>query len=88
MECGELEKNPRIHLRIYWNSTSPPQSGTWRAAKIRLFNNVPIALKDETEADEYIQAIAEQIRITLQMSDKPVELKKGGKLVGTNGKEK
>lgn len=40
---------------------------SWRAAKTRLFNNVAIPLKSAEEADEYIQAIAEQLRVTIEM---------------------
>lgn len=41
---------------------------TWRAAKTRLFNNVAILLRTEEEADEYIQAIGEQIKVTMALA--------------------
>lgn len=48
---------------------------TWRAAKTRLFNNVAIALHTPEEADEYVQAIGEQIKVTMALSNHSVDLK-------------
>uniref|UniRef100_A0A914C5A7 SAC domain-containing protein n=1 Tax=Acrobeloides nanus TaxID=290746 RepID=A0A914C5A7_9BILA len=77
IELGSLSngKTSRVHLRIYWKAsedTSSERSNStlymsWRAAKTRLFNNVAIPLKSAEEADEYIQAIAEQLRVTIEM---------------------
>ncbi|KAI6219537.1 Phosphatidylinositide phosphatase SAC2 [Aphelenchoides fujianensis] len=74
IEVGTLDKSPRQHLRIYWTQTT----------KTRLFNNVAIALKDATEADEYVLAIAEQLRITTSMCGWPVEVKRVEKLSGSS----
>lgn len=75
LETGPLGngKTARVHLRIYWRDTHENAKDnnllymSWRAAKTRLFNNVAIPLKNNEEADEYIQAIAEQLKVTMSM---------------------
>uniref|UniRef100_A0A7E4V144 SAC domain-containing protein n=1 Tax=Panagrellus redivivus TaxID=6233 RepID=A0A7E4V144_PANRE len=67
LEVGVLGKSPRKHLRIYWRVNGGIYFDSWRAAKTRLFNNVAIPLKNVEEADEYVQAIGEQLRITVNM---------------------
>ncbi|VDN39670.1 unnamed protein product [Gongylonema pulchrum] len=47
---------------------------TWRAAKTRLFNNVAIPLRTDEEADEYMQAIGEQIKVTMALAGKTINL--------------
>uniref|UniRef100_A0A914YHN1 SAC domain-containing protein n=1 Tax=Panagrolaimus superbus TaxID=310955 RepID=A0A914YHN1_9BILA len=74
-EVGKLSKSQRKHLRIYWESNGRMKFDSWRAAKTRLFNNVAIPLKDGEEADEYVTAISEQLRVTVSMcSGKEVPL--------------
>ncbi|CEF68649.1 Phosphatidylinositide phosphatase SAC2 [Strongyloides ratti] len=70
IECGSLSKNGRIHLRIKYKMD--PEETTisfvsYRTAKIRLFNNAVIPLKNETDADDYVLAIGEQICMTMTM---------------------
>ncbi|CAD5210214.1 unnamed protein product [Bursaphelenchus xylophilus] len=80
LETGPIDNTDKIHLRIHWKSDGQQMSKTWRAANIRLFNNVAILIKDESEGDEYVLSISEQLRITLQMCGHPVELRKVSKL--------
>ncbi|VIO96841.1 Uncharacterized protein BM_BM6251 [Brugia malayi] len=65
LEYGHLGKSSRTHLRLCSKSG---ELFTWRAAKTRLFNNVAIQLRAEDEADEYIQAIGEQIKVTMSLA--------------------
>ncbi|KAL3998072.1 hypothetical protein ACH3XW_13535 [Acanthocheilonema viteae] len=65
LEYGQLSRSSRTHLRLCSKSG---QQFTWRAAKTRLFNNVAILLRTEDEADEYIQAIGEQIKVTMALA--------------------
>uniref|UniRef100_A0A8R1XZ05 SAC domain-containing protein n=1 Tax=Onchocerca volvulus TaxID=6282 RepID=A0A8R1XZ05_ONCVO len=65
LEYGRLGKSSRTHLRLYSKSG---ELFTWRAAKTRLFNNVAIPLRRDDEADEYIQAIGEQIKVTMALT--------------------
>ncbi|VDN53069.1 unnamed protein product [Dracunculus medinensis] len=71
LELGSFDKTSKIHLRIEARSN---QQFTWRAAKTRLFNNAAIPLKTSEECDEYIQAIGEQMKVTMAMAGKEVEL--------------
>ncbi|VDN81752.1 unnamed protein product [Brugia pahangi] len=65
LEYGHLGKSSRTHLRLCSKSG---ELFTWRAAKTRLFNSVAIQLRAEDEADEYIQAIGEQIKVTMSLA--------------------
>ncbi|EFO27739.2 hypothetical protein LOAG_00741 [Loa loa] len=65
LEYGRLGKSSRTHLRLCSKSG---ELFTWRAAKTRLFNNVAILLRTEDEADEYIQAIGEQVKVTMALA--------------------
>ncbi|VDN06935.1 unnamed protein product [Thelazia callipaeda] len=69
LECGRLGKLSRTHLRLYLKSG---EQYTWRAAKTRLFNNVAILLRTDDEANEYIQAIGEQVKVTMSLVGKHV----------------
>ncbi|CAD5206969.1 unnamed protein product [Bursaphelenchus okinawaensis] len=80
IETGPVDKTDKIYLRIHWESNEKLKFKTWRAASVRLFNNVAIAIKDESEGDEYVLSIAEQMRITLQMTDNAVEVRKVNRL--------
>lgn len=60
----------------------PNEQFSWHAAKTRLFNNVAIPLKTPDEADEYMEAIGEQLRVTMEMAGYHVELSSVGKLSG------
>ncbi|CAJ0571375.1 unnamed protein product, partial [Mesorhabditis spiculigera] len=62
VELGCAGRSPRTHIRIV------SVEGAWifRAGRTRLFNNVPIRIKSPEEADEYIESVAEQIRITIE----------------------
>ncbi|KAK0423727.1 hypothetical protein QR680_008299 [Steinernema hermaphroditum] len=67
----------RIHLQIRWAphvSNNNISSAQWRAARTRLFNNVAISLKNGEEADEYVQSISEQIRVTVLMSGRELNV--------------
>jgi len=89
MEIGFLGKSQRKHLRIYWDSEDGTIFDTWRAAKTRLFNNVAIPLKNGEEADEYIQAICEQLKVTVSMcSEKEIPVVSLQKLHGTASTDK
>uniref|UniRef100_A0A0K0FXZ8 Phosphatidylinositide phosphatase SAC2 (inferred by orthology to a human protein) n=1 Tax=Strongyloides venezuelensis TaxID=75913 RepID=A0A0K0FXZ8_STRVS len=70
VECGCISKNNRIHLRIKYK-IDPNETTinfvSYRTAKTRLFNNVAIPLKNETDADDYVLAIGEQICMTMTM---------------------
>ncbi|KAE9549760.1 hypothetical protein FO519_007030 [Halicephalobus sp. NKZ332] len=89
MELGLLGKSQRKHLRIYWDSGNGVLFDTWRAARTRLFNNVAIPLKNGEEADEYVQAICEQLRVTVSMcSKKDVPVLSIQKLHGSASTEK
>ncbi|VDK73880.1 unnamed protein product [Litomosoides sigmodontis] len=65
LEYGRLSRSSRIHLRL---CSKAGELFTWRAAKTRLFNNVAILLRTEDEADEYIQAIGEQIKVAMALA--------------------
>uniref|UniRef100_A0AAF5Q0J4 SAC domain-containing protein n=1 Tax=Wuchereria bancrofti TaxID=6293 RepID=A0AAF5Q0J4_WUCBA len=65
LEYGRLGKSSRTHLRLCSKSG---ELFNWRAARTRLFNNVAIQLRAEDEADEYIQAIGEQIKVTMSLA--------------------
>lgn len=56
------------YLQSYRLCSRSGELFTWRAAKTRLFNNVAILLRTEDEADEYIQAIGEQIKVTMALA--------------------
>lgn len=43
----------------------------WRSGSTRLFNNLAIAIKSPDEADEYMKAIAEQFRVSLELIGQP-----------------
>ncbi|MFH4975324.1 hypothetical protein AB6A40_002033 [Gnathostoma spinigerum] len=77
MEYGSTGKSLRMHLRIY---ARPNHILTWRAARTRLFNNVAIPLKSPEEADEYILAIGEQIRVVMESNGRYLSLENVGKL--------
>ncbi|VDM44758.1 unnamed protein product [Toxocara canis] len=79
IQLGTFGKSSRMHLRLY---ARPNEQFTWRAAKTRLFNNVAITLKSADEADEYIEAIGEQLRVTMGMAGHHLELSVVGKLDG------
>lgn len=64
----------KIHFVFYRVYTKSNEQFTWRAAKTRLFNNVAILLRTEDEADEYVQAIGEQIRVTVTLTGKLINL--------------
>ncbi|GMT29174.1 hypothetical protein PFISCL1PPCAC_20471, partial [Pristionchus fissidentatus] len=63
IEVGRPSRQPRACLRLV------TKLGAWtmRPGKSRLFNNVIIGLKSGEEADEYVESIAEQMRVTLEM---------------------
>ncbi|CAG9531405.1 unnamed protein product [Cercopithifilaria johnstoni] len=65
LEYGRLGGSSRTYLRLCSKSG---ELFTWRAAKTRLFNNVAILLRTEDEANEYIQAIGEQIKVTMALA--------------------
>ncbi|MCP9261139.1 Phosphatidylinositide phosphatase SAC2 [Dirofilaria immitis] len=65
LEYGQLDGSSRTHLRLCSKSG---ELFTWRAAKTRLFNNVAILLRTKDEADEYIQAIGEQVKVTMALA--------------------
>lgn len=69
IELGVFEGSLKLHMRI---STLSCQQYTLRTAKTRLFNNVAIPIKSEDEANEYVQAIAEQIRTTASVAGRNV----------------
>lgn len=79
LQLGTFYKSPRIHLRL---CAKPNEQFSWHAAKTRLFNNVAIPLKTPDEADEYMEAIGEQLRVTMEMAGYHVELSSVGKLSG------
>ncbi|GMR54348.1 hypothetical protein PMAYCL1PPCAC_24543 [Pristionchus mayeri] len=63
IEVGRPHRSPRACLRLV------TRMGAWtmRPGNSRLFNNVIIGLKSGEEADEYVESIAEQLRVTLEM---------------------
>uniref|UniRef100_A0A0N5AB61 SAC domain-containing protein n=1 Tax=Syphacia muris TaxID=451379 RepID=A0A0N5AB61_9BILA len=61
IEVGPFEGSKKMHIRV----NTANQSFTMRAGKTRLFNNVAIPIKNDDEANEYVQAIAEQMRTTI-----------------------
>uniref|UniRef100_A0A1I7XE57 SAC domain-containing protein n=1 Tax=Heterorhabditis bacteriophora TaxID=37862 RepID=A0A1I7XE57_HETBA len=64
IEVGRPSRSSRLHIRI----VSLHSVHLWTAARTRLFNNVAIRLKTSEEADEYIESIADQIRVAINMS--------------------
>ncbi|VDD88271.1 unnamed protein product [Enterobius vermicularis] len=78
IELGPLEGSKKVHLYkclqnfgfvlLFRIITSTPQYYTLRAPKTRLFNNTAIPMKSEEEANEYVQAIAEQIKTTVNLT--------------------
>lgn len=71
LECGRIGRSSRTHLRL---NTKSGEQYSWRAAKTRLFNNVAIALRNEDEANEYVQAIGEQIKVTMALAGRVISL--------------
>ncbi|CAJ0930054.1 unnamed protein product, partial [Mesorhabditis belari] len=63
IEIGRTSRTSRIHVRV----VSSQGSWVFRAGETRLFSNVPIRIKNNDEADEYIQSIAEQLKVTMDM---------------------
>ncbi|KAF8368991.1 hypothetical protein PRIPAC_86820, partial [Pristionchus pacificus] len=63
IEVGRPHRAPRVCLRL----VTTMGAWTMRPGNSRLFNNVIIGLKSGEEADEYVESIAEQLRVTLEM---------------------
>ena len=79
LELGQYSRSSPVCLRILQKSDN--QGIVVHPAKTRLFNNVAIRLKSQDEADEYIESIAEQIRVTYHMTTtRDLELITGAKL--------
>jgi len=66
LEMGTVggKEGGRLYLRIQ----CPGGMFTWRPSTVRLFNNTAIALKSEAEADEYLGAIAEQLKLAANLA--------------------
>ncbi|TKR96464.1 hypothetical protein L596_010475 [Steinernema carpocapsae] len=72
----------RLHIQLRWvaNGVQSLSTGQWRPARTRLFNNVAISLKNGEEADEYVQSISEQIRVTVLMTGRELSVDHVAKL--------